>query len=51
VKLRSLFPCILGHAFNSMVKSVEENGMEAKILGLVMVVRVQVAMSNWLGDW
>jgi hypothetical protein len=37
------------HVFNFMVKSVE-NGMEAEIGGLVMVVRFLVAMRIWLGD-
>jgi hypothetical protein len=33
-----------------MMKSVVENGMEAKISGLVMVVPVMVVMRFWLGD-
>jgi hypothetical protein len=38
---------LMRHVFNFMVKSVE-NGMEAEIGGLVMVVRVFVLMTNFL---
>jgi hypothetical protein len=41
---------IVGHVFSPMVKSVVENGMEAKIWGLVSVVRVMVAKRFWLHD-
>jgi hypothetical protein len=41
---------VVGHVFSSMVKSVAENGMETEIWGLVMVVRVLVAMRICLGD-
>jgi hypothetical protein len=33
-----------------MMKSVMENAMEAKIWGLILVVRFMVAMSFWLGE-
>jgi hypothetical protein len=32
------------------MKSVVENGMEAEIYGLAMVVRILVEMRFWLGD-
>jgi hypothetical protein len=38
---------IVGHAFSSMVMSVVGN---AKICGLVMMVRVLVEMKDCLGD-
>jgi hypothetical protein len=41
---------IMGYVFSTMAKLVVENGMEAEISGLVMVVRVLVGMRNWLHD-
>jgi hypothetical protein len=42
--------CHHGTCLSSMVKSVVENGTEAEIWGLVLVVRVLVMMRFWLGD-
>jgi hypothetical protein len=38
----------VGHVLGSMVKSPADNRMESEFRGLVMVVRVLVAMRSWL---